>query len=256
MLAIPVGVINFLFAPGPIVAFAWLDNPLGVPGFPSAIGGAVAYVAMLILLLAGVAAMVKRFRFGGPVQRAQVKWVAAASVLLLVTEVGNVATFDPADPYAQPWWILAASASLALVPIAIGIAILRYRLYEIDRIISRTIGWAILTGVLIFVFMGVVLGLQGLFAPVTAGDTLAVATSTLLTAALFAPLRGRVQRAVDRRFNRGRVHAERMIDDFGNQLRDEVDLGRLHGLTLGTAVAAVEPDRAAMWLRGIQRSDH
>ena len=102
-----------------------------------------------------------------------------------------------------------------------AVAVLRYRLYEIDRILSRTIGWAIVTVILAVVFVGVIIGLQALLAPVTEENTLAVAASTLLAAALFQPLRVRVQRAVDRRFNRARVDAQRAIDAFGIQLRDE-----------------------------------
>jgi hypothetical protein len=138
---------------------------------------------------------------------------------------------------------------LALLPVTIGIAVLRYRLYEIDRIISRTLGWAIVTGLLVAVFAGAVIALQALLAPVTGGDTLAVAGSTLLAAALFAPLRRRIQHIVDRRFDRGRHDGERLLIAFGERLRDEVDLGVINADVRATADQAVRPVRTDVWLR-------
>lgn len=247
--AIPIGIVSGLLTPGPIIAFAWLDNPLGVAGFPHEVGTGFAYLTVLVLLLAGAAAMIRRFRAGGPVVRAQVKWVAAASVLLVVTEIGNLATFNPLDPYAQPWWLLAATASAALIPIAIAVAILRYRLYEIDRIISRGVAWAVVSGMLVAVFGGSILLLQGVLGGITQGDTLAVAASTLVAAALFQPLRRRVQDAVDRRFNRARVDAQRAVDQFAARVREDPDLGTVHRRLLAAATGAVHPRGAAVWIR-------
>jgi uncharacterized membrane protein YbhN (UPF0104 family) len=140
-------------------------------------------------------------------------------------------------------------ATLPLAALAVAVAVLRYRLYDIDRILSRTIGWALVSLILASVFVGVIIGLQALLAPVTENNTLAVAASTLLAAALFQPLRVRVQRTVDRRFNRSRVDAQRTIDTFGIQLRDEVDLAALQRQLLETVEGAVNPDRTALWIR-------
>ena len=140
-------------------------------------------------------------------------------------------------------------ATLPLAALAVAIAVLRYRLYDIDRIVSRTIGWALVTVILGAVFVGVIIGLQALLAPVTDENTLAVAASTLLAAALFQPLRARVQRAVDRRFNRARVDAQAAVDAFGVQLRDEIDLGSLQRHLVTTIEATVSPDGAALWIR-------
>ena len=115
--------------------------------------------------------------------------------------------------------------TISLIPVAIGIAILRYRLYEIDRIISRTLSYAAVTATLALVFVAVVLGLQAVLEPMTGENTIAVAASTLIVAALFQPLRRRVQSIVDRRFNRARYDAQRMVDAFSERLRDEVDIG-------------------------------
>ena len=139
--------------------------------------------------------------------------------------------------------------SLSLIPVAIGIAILRYRLYEIDRIISRTIGWAVVTGLLVAVFAVVVVVLQAVLAPFTNENTLAVAASTLVAfAALFQPLRRRVQRAVDRRFDRARYDGQRTVDAFAEHLRSDVDLASLRGSLAATADQAVRPASASVWL--------
>ena len=136
------------------------------------------------------------------------------------------------------------------IPIAIGIAILRYHLYEIDRIVSRTIGWLAVTTIVGSVFVLAVVGLQAVLSPFTERNTLAVAGSTLVAAALFQPLRIRVQRSVDRRFHRARYDGERTVQALGSRLRDEVDLVRIRGAVIATADEAVEPAAAALWLRG------
>ena len=143
-----------------------------------------------------------------------------------------------------------AIISFALPPVAIGIAVLRYRLYEIDRIVSRTISWALLTVILGATFILVVLVLQTVVAPITGSSELAVAGSTLLVAALFQPIRRRVQHVVDRRFNRTRYDAESTVSAFAARLRDEVDLERLRAEVLATATQTVEPSAVALWLRG------
>ena len=138
------------------------------------------------------------------------------------------------------------------MPIAIGIAVTRYRLYEIDRIISRTLSYGLVTVTLALVFVGGVLGLQAVLAPFTRDSTIAVAASTLVVAALFQPLRRRVQRAVDRRFDRARYDGQKVVDAFGRQLRDEVDLDRLRTTLLATADDVVRPVSASVWLRSAE----
>ena len=138
---------------------------------------------------------------------------------------------------------------MALLPVAIGIAVLRYRLYEIDRLISRSIGWGVLTVILGAVFVGLVFGLQTLLAPFTGSNELAVAGSTLLVFSLFQPLRRRVQGLVDRRFNRSRYDAQAAVNAFSVRLRDEVDLDSLQGNLLTIVEATLEPTTASLWLR-------
>ncbi len=139
---------------------------------------------------------------------------------------------------------------MTLIPVAIGVAILRYRLYEIDRLVSRTIGWALVTAVLVGVFATLVVTLQTVFAQLANESSLAVAASTLVAFALFQPVRRRVQRAVDRRFDRARYDGQRTVDAFAERLRNEVDLAALRSSLAATANDAVRPGRSRVWLRG------
>jgi hypothetical protein len=204
---------------------------------------AVGLLLMTGVAIASVGSIVVRFRHSSGLERQQLKWftwAVAPAVAALVLS---------ANGYSPIVWVFVAFVIAPLLPLAVGIAVLRYRLYEIDRIVSRTIGWAIVTGTLVAVFALVVVGLQALLAPWTENNTLAVAASTLVAAALFAPLRGRVQRAVDRRFNRSRVDAERAVSAFASQARDGVDLGQLRLAVVTTARGAVAPSTAQLWMR-------
>ena len=140
--------------------------------------------------------------------------------------------------------------ALAGIPISVAVAVLRYRLYAIDHIISRTIGWAVVTAVLVAVFVGVVVILQSVLSPVTRENTLAVAASTLIACALFQPLRRRVQHAVDRRFDRARVDAETTLRGFATRLRGEVELTAVEDEVVRTVSGALRPTGIAVWLRG------
>jgi hypothetical protein len=145
-------------------------------------------------------------------------------------------------------WTFAIIA-FATVPIAIYVAITRYRLYEIDRIVSRTLGWLLVTAVLAGVFAGAVIGLQALLAPVTGSNTVVIAGSTLLAAGLFQPLRRRIQHAVDRRFNRARLDADRVAGAFAGRLRQQVDLDALGIDMRQTVMGSVAPATVGLWLR-------
>ena len=142
-----------------------------------------------------------------------------------------------------------ASVAFMLPPISIGIAVTRHRLYEIDRLISRGLSWAVLSGLLLAVYAGAVLLLQTALGDVIQGQTVAVAGSTLLAAALFQPLRRRVQGTVDHRFNRARYDAERTAIDFAERLRDEVDLPALRGDFTGVVNTALHPSTISVWIR-------
>jgi hypothetical protein len=195
-----------------------------------------------VLGLLALASLVDRFRRSNGIERQQLKWfLLAVGVFSITLSIGILTEIEVV------WYLILVS--WAAVPLSAAIAVLRYRLYDIDRIISRTVGYTIVTVTLAVVFVAVVVGLQEVLTPLTGGNTVAVAASTLLVAALFQPLRRRVQRVVDRRFDRARYDSERTAAAFGARLRDEVDLDRLRSDLLGTAADAVRPDAAAIWLR-------
>jgi hypothetical protein len=240
-------VAGFVLAPGPNFLYPDYESPVGIDGIRWDVAVYLGYAGMLVVLVAAAGSLIVRWRRGGVVERAQIKWVAAAAVLLVVTEIVNVATFDPTKLNAAT--VIVASLGIATIPIAIGIAVLRYRLYEIDRIISRTLGWAIVTGLLVAVFALLVVGLQAILAGVTQGQTLAVAASTLVAATLFQPVRRRVQHAVDHRFDRARYDAERTATAFAERLRDETDIATVTGDLAATAGATLAPASLSIWLR-------
>jgi len=210
----------------------------------AAIRGAagVLELAPLLFIPLALVAVLTRYRRSEGTERQQMKWFLTAASLVVGASL--VAAVND-----SLWATFAFLLALVFLPVAIGIAVLRYRLYEIDRIISRTIGWAIMTGLLVGAFSLLVLGSSTLLDPLTGGNTLAVAGSTLVVAALFAPLRSRVQRAVDRQFDRARHDGERLISVLGDRLRDEVDRDAIRGDVTGTVDAAVRPTSVGLWLR-------
>jgi hypothetical protein len=243
--------------PGSIPATA-VENPFGASALSGSeafltIGLALTFASLPVALLLAIAAVIVRLRRSEGIERAQLKWFVAA-----VFAVGTFVTLGFTDggldvglaAGTRPTvFDVLAVASLSLPAIAVGVAILRYRLFEIDRIISRTLGWAMVTGLLGAVFVGLVVGLQAVSTNVTGTDTLAVAASTLVVAAAFQPLRRRVQAAVDQRFNRARYDAQRTTDAFAEHLRNEVDLARLRLALVDTVEEAVRPASATVWLR-------
>ncbi len=208
--------------------------------------------AILVVILAtviGAGSLVFRYRRSRGVERLQIRWLSAAIagvVTALAFGLASLAVFGEDAWFA---WIPGILA-YPLVPVAIGIAILRYRLYEIDRIVSRTIGYGIVTAVLGAVFLGLVVGVSTLLQPITGRDTIPVAASTLGVAALFQPLRRRVQAVVDRRFYRARADAERTVASFADRLRDEIDLASLTAELDATVRRTLAPSDVRVWLRG------
>ena len=213
-----------------------------LPGLMATVGSVGQFLLMPVL---AVASLASRYRAADVVTRQQLRWfvvTTAIGVSLVILDQ----LLSLAIPHAGG---VIGSVGLVILPIGIGVAVLRYRLYDIDRIISRTIGWAMVTGVIVLVFAGVVVTLEAVLADVTQGQTLAVAASTLAAFAVFQPLRRRVQRAVDRRFDRARYDGERMAQLFADRLRDEVDIATLTGDLAATTRAALAPARLAVWLR-------
>lgn len=247
--------IALAFAPTATVTFSDMITvdvrlPLAIapdwPGWPVIQAGE--YVAVLTALTAAIGTLIVRFRRAHGPEREQHKWFLAALAATLGTVIFAFVIIVVVDANGTWMWTPAVLA-YPLIPVSVGIAVLRYRLYEIDRIISRTIGWALTTGLVAAVFAALIVGLQTLLAPVTNESTLVVAGSTLVAAALFMPLYRRLQAAVDRRFNRARVDAQRALETFGNQLRDEVDLDSVSTRLVGVAARTVQPQAIGLWTR-------
>jgi hypothetical protein len=253
-LVLATGVVLGGIRAGPI-AEGLANNPFGID-HPVAqavapIADTVAGYAMVMALGLAAIALGVRFRQAQGQARQQHKWLLAAAILIAVFyPLAFIDTSFMSENSAgyTPFDVLFVG-TCALLPIAIAIAILRYRLYAIDRLISRTLGWTIVTAMVLAVFvLGLVL-LQALLANVTQGQTVAVAASTLLAVILFQPIRRAVQTRVDRRFDRSRFDAERTVARFADQLRDEIDLTHLSTTLVATARDAIRPSTAGLWLR-------
>jgi hypothetical protein len=215
---------------GPVLA-----NPTGLGIVPREIRELV-IVATILALLAAFAGLVFRYRSSGDVSRHQYRWVLWALGVLMAALVVGLAT---------NWWYGIVVAYL-IVPMAFMVAILRYRLYEIDRLVSRSVTYAVVVGVVAVVYVVVV----GVLSRVVPGEgDLAVAGSTLAVAAVFSPVRRRVQGWVDRRFNRSRFDAGREVEAFSGRLGREVDLGVVESDLLGVVERTLQPSAAGLWIR-------
>ena len=239
------------FAPGKLTYYAQFDNPFGRADAPFALIGPVAYALLLVSVALSAVSLGGRWRRGGSLARAQLKWVASAAALVAVVMASYGIVIGPGT-FNEVFDLLVGIA-LGFFPVAIGIAILRYHLFEIDRLVSRTIAYVGITGVLVATYAVVILVLQGPLDAVTGGDTIAVALSTLVVAALFQPLRRRVQTVVDRRFDRARFDAVQTAAAFSERLRDEVDIAAVTADLDGTVRQALKPTALALWLRGARQ---
>jgi hypothetical protein len=237
-------VVAWLVEPDPL-APDWYGNPLAVPALYRllVVPGVAAMVVVVVSVLVGAGSLVGRFRRARGAERLQLRWLALAAALAAgLLLVALVAGYLGKDAVVLTCMCLC----VALLPLATGAAILRYRLYDLDRIISRTLAWGLLTLLLAVGYAAVVLGLGRLLPQ---GSSLAVAGATLAVAAAFQPARRRIQQVVDRRFNRRRHDAARLIEAFGARLRDQVDLDALHTELLALVDQTMQPTRASLWLR-------
>jgi hypothetical protein len=225
-----------------------IGNPFGVPALAEPPLDALipaAGVVVLVALVVAAGSLVGRFRRARGVERQQLRWLALGATLAAVALV--VAIAELALRHGDTVLFQAAiGVCLALLPLATGAAILRYRLYDLDRIISRTLAYGLLTILLGLGYAAVVLGLGRLLPQ---GSSLVVAAATLAVAAVFQPARRRIQQAVDRRFNRGRYDAARTIAAFSTRLRDQVDLDTLTSELLTVVDQTMQPSQASLWLR-------
>jgi hypothetical protein len=236
---------------GPMEGSWKLRNPIGIASQDSMLSylNIPLTVSLLLVAVLCAAAPFVRFRRAGAVERQQIKWLFAAATLFAVVYVPGFFNGAFTDSAGLLWNFLFTLAIL-VIPIAIGIAILRYRLYDIDIIIRRTLQYTVLTGLLALIYFASVVLLQSLFEALTGQQSpIVIVVSTLVIAGLFNPLRLRVKNVVDRRFFRRRYDAKQTLAAFAAVSRDEVDLDVLSTALLGAVEGTMQPERVLLWLR-------
>jgi hypothetical protein len=236
------------------------NNPVGIEGLRGTIleDGDLGWILLPVTIVAAAWSFVVRFRASAGHRRQQLKWfslaagLAAAGFLTLVTAYAGTWVIE------GPWESTLVAAALVVlvlcltaVPVASGIAILRYRLYDIDIIINRTLVYASLTAVLVLVYVAATVGIGALLRQLTGQqeNDIVVAASTLLVAALFTPARARIQANVDRRFYRSRYDAQRTVEAFSTRLQDQVDLDALAGELVAVVRNTMQPTKVSVWLK-------
>jgi hypothetical protein len=257
---VPVGALVILSGIG-LAAWAvrpsWTMNgnaqvsPIGIDGWPAFLQPLVDAIPfeLIALIALAVAALITRYWRGDRIERLQIRWFGAAVAVCAAGFGGVLVEMAVRTDDGLLVSALVAYAGILAMPIAIGIAVTRYRLYELDRLISRTLSYAVVTGILAVVFVGVILLLQALLTPVTGGQTIAVAASTLAVLTLFQPVLRRVRHTLDRRFDRARYDAEQTVLAFSDRLRSETDMEAVTTELARTAGSTVSPSRLTIWLR-------
>jgi hypothetical protein len=237
----PIAALPFL-----AVALASVAAALPHSAIAEVANGLIGFV-LIFAILASVASLVHRWRNARGGARHQLKWVAGAGLVIVAALVASAAAGAAGlGPDAE---VVGVLISFAVLPIAVGIAIVRHRLYDIDVLINRTVVYGATTAAIAATFFLGIVALQAALRPLTSGNELAVAASTLLSFALFQPIRRRIQGAVDQRFDRFRYDAALTVDAFADELRDEVDIDALRAELLGAVARTMAPAHASLWLR-------
>ena len=224
-----------------------IRNPFALPALlPLARLVEDSFGVFIFVLGLAVLSIIARYRAASLLERQQLKWIVMAGVFMVIAFAGGEALPSPIGEFGS-------IAALVALPIAIAIAIFRHRLYDIDVLINRALVYGATTLGIGAAFFGGIVALQSALSPFTSGSELAVAASTLVSFAIFQPIRRRVQHTVDRRFDRSRYDASRTLDAFADQLRDEVDLDTLRADLIGAVRQTMAPAHASLWLRGGER---
>jgi hypothetical protein len=247
--ATPASMIMAALSPGEIVGLDPIHNPLGIEGLPNLYE--LVQALMLTLLLVAATSQLVRLRRARGVEQQQIKWFAYAVV---VASSGSILTYVVPVAIGAQWLELVSYVPFVVgvvsVPISMGIAILRYRLYDLDILINRTLVYGALTAMLVGVYVGSIVMLQGLVRVFTGQESqLAIVASTLAVAALFNPLRRRIQSFIDRRFYRSKYDAAKTLAAFSAKLRDETDLDALSDDLVGVVKETMQPSHVSLWLR-------
>src|SRR5829696_5250197 len=249
-----VGVISDAFSPGPVDGLGPVRNPLGIEGFSNVYKSILYTMVATFLLVAAASSVFVRLRRAKGVEPQQIKWFAYAAA---ATVIGLVLAYVIPEVMDVPLWFERIGYAILLslipaIPISIGIAILRYRLYDIDIIINRTLVYGSLTALLAVVYLGGVTATQAIFRTLTGEQEqpqLAIVVSTLIIAALFNPLRRRIQAFIDRRFYRRKYDARKTLESFFAKLRDETDLEALNKDLVDIVRETMQPAHVSLWLR-------
>jgi hypothetical protein len=249
VVAVTAGTVAVALSPGPIRGLEPIANPLGLEGLPPAAG--LTETLLYTSGLVAVGSVLVRLRRSRREERQQIKWFAFAGALLAISTIITYAL----SVATTLWWVgwvafLPAVIGIAGLPVGVSIAILRYRLYEIDTLINRTLVYGALTALLVAVYVGSIVVLQGLLRVLAGQESqLAIVASTLAVAALFNSLRHRVQSFIDRRFYRRKYDARKTLEDFSRKLRDETDLAALRDDLESVVRVAMQPAHVSLWLR-------
>jgi hypothetical protein len=264
-IVITADIVVTILAPGHLSDLRNVKNPFGLEGYPWLANAVGAFVLLFPLcMLASALSLLMRYRHSGEGVREQIKWLAFAASVVAFGILGAVVqgTFFASDATgsADPLWgkLLEDTITLSFagVPIAIGFAVLKYRLYDIEVVINRALVYGPLTATLVLIYVGGVVGLQAVLRTLTGQEsTLAVVASTLAIAALFNPLRRRVQALVDRRFYRRKYDSTKTLTAFNTRLREETDLEALRDDVLGVVRETMQPTHASLWLRPDTKDD-
>ena len=249
-----VGAVSGAFSSGPVEGLGPIRNPLGIEGFSNFYTEILLTMVATVLVVAAALSVFVRLRKAKGIERQQIKWFAYATAAAVM---GLVLAEVVPDVIEVPLWFERIGNAIFLllipaIPISIGIAILRYRLYDIDIIINRTLVYGTLTAVLALEYFGVVTATQALFRTLTGQEQLpqlVIVASTLVIAALFDPLRRRIQSFIDRRFYRRKYDAQKTLEAFSVKLRDETDLEALSGDLEGVVRETMQPAHVSLWLR-------
>ena len=239
------------FTPGPLSDYPEVTNPLGLALLKESVleDGGVGWVLLPASVVISAVSIAVRYRRATGEQRQQIKWFVFASVLLAVGWSAQNVTSGSGELQVTFSYLLGITSLLG-IPVAVGIAILRHRLYDIDHIINRTLVYGALTAMLALVYLGGVVLLQQAFRGLTGQESqLAIVASTLAIAALFNPLRGRIQTFIDRRFYRRKYDARKTLEAFSNKLREETDLDALNNEMVGVVRETMQPAHISLWLR-------
>jgi hypothetical protein len=252
--------VDSVLAPRELTDLEGVRNPFGLEGAPWLVDAEMVLLLLFVAcILASAVSLILRYRHSGGEVREQIKWIALAGSLvglLLSTVLGLIIISEVmrGSGGSTPLWLqgllFVMLLSFAGVPVAIGFAVLKYRLYDIDLLINRALVYGSLTAMLAVVYFGSVVGLQATLRALTGQEsTLAVVASTLVIAALFNPLRHRVQALVDRRFYRRKYDAAKTLAAFSARLREETDLEALRDDVVGVARRTMQPEHVSLWLR-------